>query len=129
MPHETYHPVSRVYLQTLKQQIADEQRKKDIHSIVGFIYGGVLKSAKQSTETWFVWQIPDSPVNKELFVQNKDEILGKLKDLFPDCSVSYTTVCFGMDGKMYDAAKLDPKMMVFMNKNMKNKEAIVVDWS
>ena len=71
-------------------------------------------------------------INREYIVKNVDEILSRLRSLFPECSVEYKKVsmAMGRDGKEYDISNLDDKLRPFIDTaRAQIKEYIVIDWT
>jgi len=76
--------------------------------------------------------IENVQVKKDDIVKNMEEILSRLRILFPDCSVDYKKVSMatGRDGKEYDISVLDDKLRQFIDLNRAIiTENIVIDWS
>ena len=61
-------------------------------------------------------------------IKNMSDILTGLRYLFPDCAVSHTLLCQAKDGKMYDVAKLDNAVLLFVDRAL-DQSYIVIDWS
>ena len=71
-------------------------------------------------------------ITKEYVVENMDEIIMRLRSLFPDCAVEYKKVSMarGRDGKEYDISTLDDKLAPFIDvRHARTEEYIVIDWS
>ena len=78
--------------------------------------------------------IENVSVTKDDIVKNMEEILSRLRILFPDCSVDYKKVATatGRDGKEYDISVLDDKLHPFIDDSAtscRTTENIVIDWS
>jgi len=120
-------PVSRTYLQSLKAKNDEEQRQMRIKQTVQNIYSRTINTASQATKTSVEYEIGQGGHNPFQLADVK-EIIGELETLFPDCSVKYTQMAQGRDGKLYDVSSLDDKLRPLLNLNSP-KECIVVDWS
>jgi hypothetical protein len=121
-------PVSRTYLQTLKAKKDEEQRQMRIKQTVQSVYSQAIHTASQATKTSFEYQIGQGGIHNPFQLADVKEIIGELETLFPDCSVKYTQMAQGRDGKLYDVSSLDDKLRPLLNLNSP-KECIVVDWS
>ena len=80
-------------------------------------------SSKQS-----IW----SQISKENVVENIDEILTRLRSLFPECVVEYKNISLarGRDGKEYDISTLDDKVRPFIDTTYaRTNSYIIIDWS
>jgi hypothetical protein len=64
----------------------------------------------------------------EFHAKNMADILRLLQELFPGCIVMNKQLVMGQDGKMYDMALMDEKVLPFVNQSQ-SKEYIVIDWS
>lgn len=120
-------PVSRTYLQTLKAKKDEEQRLMRIKQTVQNIYSRAINTAGQAMKTSVEYEIGSERHNPFQLADVK-EIIGELETLFPDCSVKYTQMAQGRDGKLYDVSTLDDKLRPLLNLNSA-KECIVIDWS
>lgn len=128
-------PVSRDRLRMMKIEEDEKKRQEEVNRIVGMIYGSVIGSAKSKSDTFYQYPIPSSQVRHthqiiydEFFMKNLDEVLDRLRSLFPDCSVDKKTLSRGNDGKMYDISKMDTSFLPFVNHSY-DQSFIVVDWS
>jgi hypothetical protein len=133
-------PVSRSYLQTLKATKQEEKRLEMIRQCVNKIYTYAIQTAEITTNTFYSFDInphhPRSHFGQEpytdgehkFYKDNMSDILTGLQVLFQDCSVKFTKMCTGNDGKRYDISTLDEKMLPFVNQKQ-IFECIVIDWS
>jgi hypothetical protein len=55
-------------------------------------------------------------------------ILSGLKELFPDAYIAHTLLSKGIDGKMYDVARISDTDLRQISKTNENSY-IIVDWS
>ena len=141
-------------MHTLKSQKDEEGHQRKLEEVVRNIYRSAVYFAERNTETSYRFSflngyqnmvnIPSSipsnhslqyisfQITKEYIVKNMDEILTRLKTLFPDCSVEYKKVSMarGRDGKDYDISNLDEKLRPFIDTaRAEIKEYVVIDWS
>jgi hypothetical protein len=147
-------PFSRETLRLLKGQKDEEGRERRLEEVIRNIYASAVSSAERIAETTYRFAIHNNyqqnvcipsiipsnyplqsilfQITKEFIVGNMDEILTRLRSLFPDCSVEYKKVALaiGRDGKEYDILNLDEKLHAFIDTSRaQTKEYIVIDWS
>jgi len=130
-------PVLREKLRGLKAEEDEKMRLEGISKFVKDLYGAVVHKAKTSTDTVYTYTLPPIPIDRrtgiaipqpEFHRDNMVDILIGLRDVFPDCSVKYTKVARGQDGRMYDVSTMDEKVLAFIDKRH-NEECIIIDWS
>ena len=137
-------PVSREAMRSLKSLKDEEARLKRIDSLVHHIYRSSVNLAETTTTTSFNYSVPQENITRQVvepicmygttptrYVSTREiipEIISGLQSLFPNCSVKYTTLTRGQDGKMYDISLMDPQILPFIDKKHA-QEYIVVDWS
>jgi hypothetical protein len=147
-------PFSRESLRLLKGQKDEEGQERRLEKITKEIYTNTVQFAERKSETSYRHSVTHNynpvnipstiltlahdpysiqfPITKEFIVRNMDEILTRLRSLFPDCSVEYKKVsmAMGRDGKEYDISSLDEKLRPFIDTSRaQTKEYIVIDWS
>jgi hypothetical protein len=146
-------PFTRECLRLLNRQKDEEGRGRRLEQIIKEIYTNTVQFAERKSETVYRYSlinnynpvsipstIPSAhhlhfiqfPINKEFIVGNMDEILTRLRNLFPDCSVEYKNIsmAMGRDGKEYDISSLDDKLRPFIDTSRaQTREYIVIDWS
>ena len=146
-------PFSRESLRLLNGQKDEEGRERRLEKIIKEIYTNTVQFAERNSETVYRYSlinnynpvsipsiIPSAnhfhsiqlPITKEFIVGNMDEILTRLRSVFPDCSVEYKKVsmAMGRDGKEYDISSLDDKLRAFIDTTRaQTREYIVIDWS
>ncbi|NDB83916.1 MAG: hypothetical protein EB127_14515 [Alphaproteobacteria bacterium] len=143
-------PFSRENLRFLKAQKDEEGHQRKLEQITREIYTNAVQLAERKSESVYRYILTDNynsvyipsmfhhlqailfPITKEYIVGNMDEILSRLRTLFPDCSVEYKKVALAMgrDGKEYDILSLDEKLRPFIDiSRAQTKEYIVIDWS
>jgi hypothetical protein len=117
-------PMNRVDMQQLKEKYDEGNRIQFINQTVTNIYSMALAHARSKTDKSYNYSINQQP----LIVKHMPDILIKLQELFPDCSITHTLMARGSDGKMYDISKIDDSILHLINSV--NKESyIVIDWS
>jgi len=143
-------PFSRENMRTLKSQKDEEGHQRKLETIVKDIYTNTVRFAEVSDNTRYnrfllgnnysSVHVPsilthsglNYQITKEFILGNIDEILTRLRILFPECSVEYKKVsmAMGRDGKEYDISNLDEKLRPFIDTSRaQTKEYIVIDWS
>lgn len=146
-------PFSRANMRSLKSQKDEEGHQRRLEELVRNIYTSAVSFAERNAETRYTFCFPNTyqslvnipstipsnhyqcipfQITKEYIVKNMDEILMRLRSLFPDCSVEYKKVsmAMGRDGKEYDISNLDEKLRPFIDTTRaQTKEYIVIDWT
>ena len=146
-------PFSRENMRALKAQKDEEGHQRKLEQVVGNIYTSAVSFAERNAETIYRFafhngyqnlvNIPSTipsnhlqpipfQINKEYIVKHTDEILSRLRSLFPECSVEYKKVsmAMGRDGKEYDISNLDDKLRPFIDTaRAQTKEYIIIDWT
>ena len=146
-------PFSRANMRLLKEQKDEEGHQRKLEEVVRNIYSSAVSFAERNAETIYRFTIQNGyqqnvvipstipsnhnlqsilHINREYIVKNVDEILTRLRSLFPECSVEYKTVsmAMGRDGKEYDISNLDDKLRPFIDTaRAQTKEYILIDWS
>ena len=132
-------PFSRANMRLLKEQKDEEGHQRRLEEVVRNIYTSAVYFAERNAETTYRFAIQNSgcqmvnipstipsnnslqyipfQISREYIVKNTDEILSRLRSLFPECSVEYKKVsmALGRDGKEYDISNLDDKLSPFMD--------------
>jgi hypothetical protein len=148
--------LSRDVMRTLKAQKDEEIKNMKIDSIIKQIRSGAVQFAETNTDTIYKYMIDTnnnnanhfggintpsncsskqsiwSQINKENVVENIDEILTRLRSLFPECVVEYKKISLarGRDGKEYDISTLDDKVRPFIDMTYaRTNSYIIIDWS
>ena len=153
-------PFSRENMRSLKSQKDEEGHQRRLEEVVRNIYTSAVYFAERNAETTYRFRIlngngnynsvhiPSSTpysnlhlhslqsipfqINKDYIMVNMDEILTRLRSLFPECSVEYKKVSMarGRDGKDYDISNLDEKLRPFIDTTRaETNEYIVIDWN
>ena len=124
-------PLSRDIMRQLKEYRDNEIRKEMIAHVILQIYSTTVHEATTKTKRSHHFELPPKQSqNKDpdIYREHKDEILERLRALFPDCGVDYVTLTRGGDGQMYDLTKLDAWVLALINRR-DAKEYIMIDWS
>jgi hypothetical protein len=123
----TLTPISRDAMRKLKAQSDEENRHRVIEQHISSMYTAAIQAAKTSTKTQWILEIR---AGQEFLIQNIDDILCGLQDLFPDCPVEFKsiTMAMGPDRQLHDISTLDEKARMFIG-NKQVKECITIDWS
>ena len=127
--------MTRAQMSQLKERVIEETRANKIQSIVGKIYSKSLYAAKNGLKT-YEYQIPlDYDMQSKrlsssntFHVKYMNEILASLRELFPDSRVAHTLLAQGRDGRLYDIATMDDRVLPLVDSALSNSY-IVVDWS
>ena len=147
-------PFSRANMRLLKEQKDEEGHQRKLEEVVRNIYTSAVSFAERNAETTYRLAIHNGyqqnvvipstipsnhnlqsipfHINREYIVKNVDEILSRLRSLFPECSVEYKKVsmAMGRDGKEYDISNLDDKLRPFIDTaRAQTKEYIIIDWT
>ena len=115
-------PFSRDELRTLKIRNEEEQRNQEIQNIVKQIYTNVICCAKSTNETKFSYMNRQQKINSD-YIQ---DIIEKLKILFPDCIVEYRDECIDSYGKSHDLSKIDKYSLQL---KFTIQPCFIIDWT
>jgi hypothetical protein len=143
----SFTPVSRETLRGLKAKkdeetriLLEKQRLAQVDSRVKEIYRETICYAGMNTDTRYIYGLPPIQMSRrndfclpvpqpEFHRDNMEDILSELRVLFPDCSVKYTKVARGEDGKFYDISSMDEKIIAVFIDKRHNEECIIIDWT
>ena len=120
-------PITRDEMRGLKAKKDEENRLREINSIVKEIYNMTIRNAEQTSELSFKFHIQHPAYEK-----NITDILSALQVLFPECLIEYNNQCQGLDGKWYDISLIDDLMQTFIdmkNGRIQTQKNIIIDWS
>lgn len=123
----SYIPLSKEYLRSLKTKQDEEIKERKIQGFVQEFYQRSVNFAKTKTDTIFMYNITNHNI-----IDDMDEILRRLRILFPDSLVEYkkVTMARGRDGKDYDLSIIDDKVRQFIDiRGSTTTENIVIDYS
>jgi len=122
-------PYSAEALRELRATSIYENRLKRVNEYVTTIYTHVVRRAKETEDTSFKYQFHLNQLDSfDSFDIYMGDIVNRLKEVFPDCSVKHITMSMGFDGKMHNITEIDEKALPFINRKS-CQEYIVVDWS
>ena len=136
-------------MRAFKAQKDEETRNLKIESIVKKIYKEAVQFAELNSETIFrvkyvstmvdlnYGMLPPSTyyqlkIGRDDVEPNKEEILSRLRCLFPDSKVEYKKVSIakGKGGKEFDISTLDDNILQLIDiRQSTTEEYIVIDWS
>jgi len=136
----SYTPLSREYLRSLKTKQDEESKEKKIVGFVQTIYESSVNFAKTNSDTVFKYNISSyfpmisnpNIITHENVIEYMDEILRRLRILFPDSRVEFKKISIvrGRDGKDYDLSIIDDKVRQFIDIRLATTtENIVIDYS
>ncbi len=138
----SYTPLSREYLRSLKTKQDEESKEKKIVGFVQTIYESSVNFAKTNSDTIFKYNISSyfhmilhrnpNMVTHDNVIEYMDEILRRLRILFPDSRVEYKKISIvrGRDGKDYDLSIIDDTVRQFIDIRLATTtENIVIDYS
>ena len=138
-------------MRAFKAQKDEETRNLKIDTIVKKIYDEAVRFAELNSETVFrvkyvstfdalpalPYMLPPSTyyqlkIGRDDVEPNKEEILSRLRILFPDSKVEYKKVSIakGKGGKEFDISTLDDNILQLIDiRQSTTEEYIVIDWS
>ena len=120
-------PITRDEMRGLKAKKDEENRLREINSIVKEIYNMTIRNAEQTSDLSFKY-----PIQHPTYEKNITDILSALQVLFPECLIEYKNQCQGLDGKWYDISLIDDLMQTFIdmkNGRIQTQKNIIIDWS
>lgn len=122
-------PVTRVRLLRRKAEKDEEKQRKQVAEVVKVIYTSALTHAETNTNcTSFTFELQRVGHYQNFTPQNIEEIVEKLRELFPDSSLKYTKCIRDKFGKSVDITNIDPKLVDILGGKQPH-ECIVIDWS
>jgi hypothetical protein len=120
----SYTPLSREYLRSLKAKQDEESKEKKIVGFVQRIYESSVNFAKTNSDTVFKYNIANQNV-----IDCIDEILRRLRILFPDSRVEYKKIIMAR-GRDYYLSIIDDTLKQFIGlRHASTTENIVIDYS
>jgi len=121
-------PYSRESLLQLKSNIDEENRILFVNRGIEAAYRSVISSAKEG-KTQYHQPLFQEPY-KDFYKYNMDEILRKLRELFPDSKISLKTLLADRRGEYHDVSGYTAEMYKNKNINLNSaRDFIVFDWS
>jgi hypothetical protein len=127
-------PMSRERMKELRINRHEELRITGVNNLVTGVYWKAVQQAETTNEKIYHHPIPCmkykgmSTTYSDFYKINMPEILSKLQELFPGCTVTHTLLAKGTDGKLYDISKVDDAILPLINASLENSY-VVVDWS
>lgn len=127
-------PISREEMRTMKAKADEEMRANFIEKIVLEIYHPARRQAKTTHETSYRYSLSNTTYHNHgqhtsrALKANIPDILRRLRELFPGCTVTHTAVAKGQDGQLHDMSSMEEKVLAFVNRQT-TEEYIVIDWS
>ena len=127
-------PISREEMRGMKTKADEEMRTRLIEQIVLEIYSPAVRQAQTTSDTSYTYPLTNTMYHNHglhpstAVKANIPEILRRLRELFPGCTVSHTEFAKGQDGRLYDISIMEEKVLAFVNRQQ-IKEYIVIDWS
>lgn len=121
-------PMSRYTMLNLKTIRDEEIRKNHIEVHIKHIYNKTVQYAELQNGTFYHYKIP-SQYDKitglytpdSFYIQNINDIILRLQDLFPECKVEYVT---------YMSQNMKLVKNIIPNNNKRLRESyIIIDWS
>jgi hypothetical protein len=138
----SYTPLSREYLRSLKRKQDEESKEKKIVGFIQTIYESSVNFAKTNSDTIFKYNISSyfpiiahpnpNIITHYNVIEYMDEILRRLRILFPDSRVEFKKISIvrGRDGKDYDLSIIDDTLKQFIDIRLATTtENIVIDYS
>ena len=113
-------PIKSETLRALQAEREMARRQHQHNLRITDIYYKILQNAEIGRSCYY-HQIPQI----KLHDYSIDDILNRLKELFPDASVVLKNLRMGNDGKLYDPADITVAFIV----NEEARPYIVIDWS
>uniref|UniRef100_A0A6C0ANQ4 Uncharacterized protein n=1 Tax=viral metagenome TaxID=1070528 RepID=A0A6C0ANQ4_9ZZZZ len=127
-------PMSRDMMRELKAKTDENNRLTLVERYVKIMYESAINTARTSINTQWRAEFHNGQggqlLDGRFIITNIDDILRRLQDLFPDCSVDFKslTMARGPDGQMHDISTLDEKALMFIG-NRQVTQCITIDWS
>jgi hypothetical protein len=149
-------PITKESLRGLYAATQEEARQKKISEIVHGIYGRILATSKSSAVTVYKHDCKSLKTHSGMEVErcigcdqhhsmrgrpvyhihtldpfyeaNMEDILARLRLIFPDSSVQYKRITTGADGTVVNLSTLDPSLRSLI-KIAEDVHYIVIDWS
>jgi len=125
-------PIYRESLQKLNIETIEYNRLVKINSIVSEIYKQVIYVAKNTQNKIYEFPIPRendrSLLINNFYKENISDIILSLQKIFPDSIVAHLILAKGSDGKLYDIAKIDDKILPLLTV-ASNSSYIVINWN
>ena len=117
-------------LRNLKEQKKKEELDKCIDTFTKLFLKEVLKHAENSDTHLFASSVKNisSFYNEKFLIENKDEIIKKLKKYFPDSIVETRIFTRSVNNTMVDISKLDKNAVKLFDSKL-HETFLVVDYN
>ena len=117
-------------LRNLKEQKKREALDKCIHTFTYHFSKEVLKHAENSDTHLFASNVKNisSFYNEKFLIENKDEIIKKLKKYFPDSIIETRIFTRSVNNTMVDISKLDENALELFDSKL-HETFLVVDYN
>lgn len=129
---------NRATLQGLRAIKIEEDREKVISYFVDQIKAVVVEKAKNTDETVYNYDymnqsaqrmfIPGSHTN-DIIIDNLDEVLLRLRQVFDGCVVKYSICERAHDGNYYERSTIPESLLVRHRGNFESRKRFTIDWS
>ena len=114
-------------MRKLRAETEEKVRMTRVNEIIKNTYGHATYQARSGLSTSYHENVTGR--DEEKFIgSNMTDILKGLQELFPGCLVMKQRLVRGQDGKMYDMAFMDEKVLPFVNQSH-SRDYIVIDWT
>ena len=120
-------PMSRYAMRRLKADTDEKVRMDKVNQIVKTTYEYAISQAKSYISTSYEQNVSER-ADANFVLSNMTDILKGLQELFPGCLVMKKRIVKAQDGKMYDMAFMDEKVLPFVNQSH-SRDYIVIDWT
>jgi hypothetical protein len=114
-------------MRRLKAETDENVRMTRVNEIVKTTYGNAINQAKSNISTSYEQNITGRDEEKFILL-NMTDILKGLQELFPGCHVMKKRLVRGQDGKMYNMAFMDEKVLPLIDHRF-SKDYILIDWT
>jgi hypothetical protein len=129
---------NRATLQSLRAIKIAEDYEKVISYFIDQIKVAVVEKAKNTDETVYTYDymnqsaqrmfIPGSHTN-DIIIDNLEEVLLRLRQVFDGCVVSYTECQRARDGRYYDPSTIPESLLMGHRGNFETRKRFTIDWS
>jgi hypothetical protein len=118
-------PMHRITMQARRATKIEEDRQKFVQNMISTIYTNAVQTADTTDATCHKHALIYG--NKENdFTRNAAEITDRLRALFPNCNVTYTSYVYSYNN-WYEESTITEAMKPFLTQN--RQETIVIDWA
>ena len=118
-------PMHRITMQARRAIKIEEDRQKFVQNMISTIYTDAVQTA-DTTDASFYKHVLHYGNKENDFTRNAAEITDRLRTLFPNCNVTYTSYVYGYTN-WHEESTITEAMKPFLTRN--RQEMIVIDWS